>query len=388
MYTGDRNSTKADHLLHTLSRLGEFEREVYEAAASRISVTIEELADRTDRPTAEVKDAANILQQLGLLRWTEGRRGAVSVISPDSAFDHMTWPVKQAMAHLQQAVESARNTMSELSALYDSGLASRRRGEHIEIVTDLATVRQRLNEFSELAEQEVITSQPGGARPEQILREAMARTQNILGRGVRIRTLYQHTALFSQSTVAYVEKVAPLGAEVRTLGDGFMRLIAFDRAVAVMAVRDEPQGAVIVRDPSVVDFAVAAFEQAWVRATPFPTSHGREQAIAASEQVKQDIMYLLVDGADDKAIARRMGMSVRTAQRHIAAIMDRLGARNRVQAGFRIREMGLLSGRSADESPDRPTDDRRPASVVRRSRESRESREDGLQKTTARSDRA
>ncbi|MFF9765291.1 LuxR C-terminal-related transcriptional regulator [Streptomyces sp. NPDC014636] len=218
----------------------------------------------------------------------------------------------------------------------------RLRREGVEAVPDLDDVRKRLTQLSENVRTEVLTSQPGGARPEEVLTEAMERTKAVLARGIRMRTLYQHTAQFSQATVAYVDHVTPLGAEIRTLGDAFSRTIVFDRDVAVVPLRGNPRGAALIRDPHVVDFVVATFERAWAAAVPFPAEHGRAQAIAASEDIKADVVRLLAAGHDDKAIARRMGMTIRTCQRHITEIMSRLGARSRVHLGCLIHQQRLL----------------------------------------------
>jgi DNA-binding NarL/FixJ family response regulator len=94
----------------------------------------------------------------------------------------------------------------------------------------------------------------------------------------------------------------------------------------------------VVREPNVVSFAVAAFELMWLQADPFPVNLSRAQAIQVSDKTKEDIIRLLVRGESDKVIARRMGMTVRTCQRHIAKIMERIDARSRVHAGYLLCE--------------------------------------------------
>lgn len=157
----------------------------------------------------------------------------------------------------------------------------------------------------------------------------------MLRRGVKIRTLYQHTARCNQPTVAYVERVAQLGAEVRTLSDGFARLIVLDRKTAAISYHGHPHRGVLVHDQSIVDFAVVSFERTWLTATPFAADYQLEQVRALSSEVKQDIMRLLVSGLDDRAIARRRGMGLRSCQRHIAEIMNQLAARSRLQPALK-----------------------------------------------------
>jgi DNA-binding CsgD family transcriptional regulator len=57
---------------------------------------------------------------------------------------------------------------------------------------------------------------------------------------------------------------------------------------------------------------------------------------------EREVLALLLDGAPNKAIARALGISVRTAKFHVAAVLAKLGARNRAEAvSIALRE-GLV----------------------------------------------
>lgn len=47
---------------------------------------------------------------------------------------------------------------------------------------------------------------------------------------------------------------------------------------------------------------------------------------------EQQVASLLVEGASNKVIARSLGISVHTAKFHVAAVLEKLGARNRADA--------------------------------------------------------
>jgi DNA-binding NarL/FixJ family response regulator len=47
---------------------------------------------------------------------------------------------------------------------------------------------------------------------------------------------------------------------------------------------------------------------------------------------EREVLALLVDGAPNKAIARALGISVRTAKFHVTALLAKLRARNRAEA--------------------------------------------------------
>lgn len=54
------------------------------------------------------------------------------------------------------------------------------------------------------------------------------------------------------------------------------------------------------------------------------------------------LVRLLHAGFKDQAIARQLGVSVRTATRRVAALMRRLDAGTRFQAGVKARERGWV----------------------------------------------
>lgn len=67
-------------------------------------------------------------------------------------------------------------------------------------------------------------------------------------------------------------------------------------------------------------------------ASPFPLT-ARERQVAE----------LLVEGASNKVIARRLGISVHTAKFHVAAVLEKLGARNRSDAVAIALRDGLVA---------------------------------------------
>lgn len=64
--------------------------------------------------------------------------------------------------------------------------------------------------------------------------------------------------------------------------------------------------------------------------TTLPAPTDEERAVAS----------LLVTGMTDEMAARRLGLSRRTFRRRLKALMDKLGARSRFQAGFMLAATG------------------------------------------------
>ncbi|WP_030462661.1 helix-turn-helix domain-containing protein [Kitasatospora sp. NRRL B-11411] len=263
-------------------------------------------------------------------------------------------PPQSAIAALAAPVEAeiqrSRAELAHRQALVSAFLPHHRQADRgavdgtgaIEVIADLPGVQAALERASAACRSEVLTIQPGGSsRVPAAMEAGLRRDRALLGRGVRIRTLYHHTARFHGPSQAYVEAATALGAEYRTAHELFGRLIAFDRELAFLPLSDGSPGALVVRQEALLAYLCDIFEQAWTLARPFAAAaeDGLEQV---SQELDRTIVRMLAAGLKDEAIARRLGMSLRTARRHIADIMDELGAESRFQAGVAVARAGLL----------------------------------------------
>ena len=82
----------------------------------------------------------------------------------------------------------------------------------------------------------------------------------------------------------------------------------------------------------------ALFDHLWTLGSPLH----RVDSGSAAEQRDQLILSLLAAGAPDATIARQTGVSQRTVERRVRALMDQLGASTRFQAGVQAGRRGLL----------------------------------------------
>jgi DNA-binding CsgD family transcriptional regulator len=56
-----------------------------------------------------------------------------------------------------------------------------------------------------------------------------------------------------------------------------------------------------------------------------------------------EVLGLLSDGASNKAIARRLGISVHTAKFHVASLLDKLDAAGRIDAVTHAARLGVIN---------------------------------------------
>ncbi|MFJ8018350.1 response regulator transcription factor [Streptomyces sp. NPDC096339] len=70
--------------------------------------------------------------------------------------------------------------------------------------------------------------------------------------------------------------------------------------------------------------------------------------------IEREILTMLREADKDETAARRLGVSVRTYRKHLATLMRRLGAANRVEAALLAHEKGWPNQRPARERDLRP----------------------------------
>ncbi|MEU9148793.1 helix-turn-helix transcriptional regulator [Streptomyces sp. NPDC048349] len=269
---------------------------------------------------------------------------------PDDEYSLRPVPPSVALAQrlhpIEREIQERRRLSVELSDAFEPFLAISAQtpsSTHaITVLEGFDRISAALDLASAECHTEVLTVQPGGARPSISLTQALQREQPLIDRGVSIRTLYQHTVRHSQGTLAYVERISAGKVEIRTLEELIERLIVFDRTVAFIPAQDDRRVALELRHPGLVDYLIKVFEQLWRRAVPLRDEVTYTHTPDGVSGVQRSIAQLLVEGHVDEAIARRLGMNVRTCRAHIAKLAAYLGSGSRAQLGFLIAQSGIL----------------------------------------------
>ncbi|WP_330239503.1 LuxR C-terminal-related transcriptional regulator [Streptomyces sp. NBC_00525] len=293
----------------------------------------------------EIARVESVLVGVRLLQSVPGHSHQLTPVTPDAAAASLVGPAERQIRDLQQAVTEVRAKLMSLTPLYFEGRRVRNHLEAFDIISDPARIQALLDHLGQTCKSELITVQPGGARPADLLDDARASALSILSRGVRIRTIYQHTARNDLPTRSYVRDVTVRGAEVRTADEVIDRLIIYDREVAFLPERsahEDSPGAAVVREPTLVAFLCSVFEYLWEGATPYVVESQRSPA--STDELKWSIIRLMTKGYKDEMVARRLGMSVRTCRRHIAEITEQLEATSRFQAGYNAARLEMLTG--------------------------------------------
>ncbi|MEE1834979.1 helix-turn-helix transcriptional regulator [Streptomyces sp. SP17KL33] len=253
----------------------------------------------------------------------------------------------QRLTPLEREISERRRLSIELSDAFEPFMALTAQGtaptHSITVLEGLDRINTALDLATAECQTEMLTVQPSGRRrPEQRLIEGLERDRPLIERGVRLRTLYQHTARYSPERLAYIDQIGDGKVEIRTIDELVERLIICDESVAFIPVRDDRQVALELRHPGLVRYLVKVFEFMWSRAVPLSAGAPYETASDGITDIQHSIAKLLVEGHVDEAIARRLGMNVRTCRAHIAKLATALGSGSRAQLGYLIAQSGIL----------------------------------------------
>jgi hypothetical protein len=161
-----------------------------------------------------------------------------------------------------------------------------------------------------------------------------------LASGRLMRGLYPRDVVDEPRRLAYVRHWAAAGEEVRITHRKAPQISVFGDEVALVASssgQGGPDGRILVRAPALVSLVTDLFERYWDSAVPL-----RSTPVAAGRSERTEILEGLMLGGKDEALARQLGVSLRTVRRRVADLMDELGATTRFQAGMEAVRRGLV----------------------------------------------
>lgn len=308
---------------------------IYRQAVRDGGFAVASISDRMQLPKETCRERIDELLTLGLV--TKAASGDTIVpVNPRIAAAEITDRIEAEIRQKHEDIARINAITVRLLMRYESG-----RGfwDEIQGVDGLPAVRLALEAAANQCDRDVVCAVSDAVRQPLGLEESLPRDLDMLSRNVSMRLLCQTAMRYNRHTVGYVKAVSQRGARVRTLDEFFKSLIIFDRKVAFIPCADNENSSIVIRHPSIVGFLYDLFNRSWTVASPFETGSQVDTDIADSlaHPLTRRIILLLTDGEKDEAIARRLGISVRTCRKHIASLMSELGADSRFQAGYLSR---------------------------------------------------
>lgn len=161
----------------------------------------------------------------------------------------------------------------------------------------------------------------------------------LIEQGVAFRTIYDAEAVDDPLGRRLVDISVAAGEQARVLPGLAMKMLIVDGHTALLPLTPAgASGALVMRSASVIQGLYDYFELLWRRATPLGESQ-QDHGLTANQRI---VLRYLAQGHADEVIARKSGIGLRTVRRHIATIMDRLGAPTRFAAGAAAQREGWL----------------------------------------------
>ena len=288
---------------------------------------------------AEVRDALDELSRLMLVEDSWAGDDGFRPVSPEVGLAALLAREQAQVARRNQEIEEGRVALARLV----SELQNVRKGPDVEVLETAEEARDRLSTLTEQCRQELCTFVPTRATSSRALESSRALSQILLERGVRMRTVYLESIRNDQATWDHATWLRNNGAEVRLAATVPVRLQIIDQDLAMVPLTDTESGsgAVVMTSPGVVAALMALFAQTWRSATPLGADRQRDDAGLSVQE--HELLRLWAKGATDEAAGRRLGVSLRTVRRLSSALMERLDASSRFQAGARALECGWLN---------------------------------------------
>ncbi|GII57117.1 hypothetical protein Pth03_55060 [Planotetraspora thailandica] len=330
--------------------------EAYLALVEGAPHTVDELADLTTVDRETLPGVLRRLEDRGLICRVSGRPVRYTALPPDSAIEVLLL----AREHDIKRVRALAHHLGERHRTR----SGRDAAELIEVISGpdgVARAGQQLLRRARTAIRGI--DAPPYARA--IDGEMISSMANVLDGGVRRRFIHERDTLRLAGQAQKIELSVASGEQVRILANVPMKMILGDEDMGLIPLRATPRvldSCILVHPCSLLDALSTLFEMLWHQAMPFvagqvaaddaatsqahgvsggpvnPRSPGANETPLTEEERR--IVSLLALGLPDEAIARQLDMSHRTVQRRIHALMIRLGASSRFQAGVLAARRG------------------------------------------------
>lgn len=317
--------------------VGVVEEAVYRRLMASASCSGTEVARDVGLPIGQARGVLRWLERKGLVVRTAGTRDRYAAAPPDTALG----PV---IAGQEEQLRLAREVLSALTSDYQAARAQLA-AQLVEVVTSEVAIAQRFRQLQSEASSELLFL----VKPPFVVDNGDNEAElELLSRGIVVRSIYDSEVLDTPGGVAGVRRYVDAGEQARVIPRLPAKLCVVDRSVALLPLvvdSGRQAGALVVRASELLDSLLALFSTLWAMGAPLPAATAGDGAGSpAVTREEAEMLALMYAGLTDYGIARQLGASQRTVQRHVRALMDRFGASSRFQLGAIARDRGLLAG--------------------------------------------
>lgn len=322
--------------------LGPVSFELYQFAIAHPRWTKSEASDAFGYTIREIDEAIEDLLKSRLLQQPVGGSGLYVAMSPEVALSELVDEDERQLQDLRTSITARRRDFSSLVPVYHEARKKLTVDSTVEVLEDPMQIQRLIIDYGRDVTEQVLIAQPGQGYTADVHEESVKKDMALLESGVARRNIYDAATRDHVPTRKAVAALKPSGGEYRTLPYVPLRMMVFDQNLVIISRQLQPDdlAALVIRDVNLIRIFTDLFQVAWEFAEPFPTAE--KQLPSKLNNIQQAILKALASGHGDEAIARRLGINVRTCRRHIAWMLEELGATSRFQAAIRAREAGWI----------------------------------------------
>ena len=286
--------------------------------------------------TIPMLEARGMIQRLDPSSWT--------VLPPDVALPAFA-------THLEDQARSVRASAAAMTRIFQQHQErpqDRDSFEGVRLLTSFVQISQALTRLIGTTRREVMMVYADSPMSRMLLDQPLQNHQrdlvNSSGAPIHVQANYSDTLLDHPNFPEMLRMRAAKGDEQRVTPGMRLTTLINDEGFALVDLEDD-QGqphALMVTDSAFASAIKEVCRWGWQIGVPWRVgAEGVPGSTSAADQ-ERTILQMMAAGASDAAIARHLKLSQRTVERRVRALMDRLNATTRFQAGVLAARRDLL----------------------------------------------
>lgn len=308
------------------------EETVYECLLRHPGATAAEIAGALTQSLNRTQRVLNAIESKGLATHCPERPRRYIPAAPDMAMESL-------LLRRQEDLQGARSRIQQLK---DTAAAHRHSEQEqiIELIVSREAQRQAFDHLRLTAQHEIVCL----TRPPMLITPMGPNGGDRLPanpRSLERRCIIDQDYLELPGAIETVRHDLENGEHTRIFPELPLKFVLADHRVALIPLDlgrpDTPS--LLVRSSALLDALYALFELLWQHATPVSfTRGGSLKTNAPADEASEDLLAMLAAGLNDKTIAHKSGISLRTLKRRISELMRRHKARTRFQLAWSITQ--------------------------------------------------
>lgn len=312
--------------------INDVEERLYRALVREPRASLSQLSAAIGRSAAVTRRVLDRLESLGLVS-RQGTPPRFIPAAPDRAIEALI---------LRRQEELERCRVAAAALLGDYRRAAQVTAHVVELIEGREASLQRYIQLLVTARHEVLMfDKPPYLGPADNPLEFDA-----LQRGIAWRAIYAPEALAVPDRLAQLPQWQAAGEQARVCPNVPLKLVVVDRSVALLPLTAEAdaaeQSAVLVHPSSLLTTLVMLFDMLWAQSLPLSAIGGSGADPAGPDDADRMLLQLLTAGIKDQAIARHLGVSLRTVRRRLAQLAEHAGVGSRFQLGVAAAQRGWV----------------------------------------------